>query len=219
MEDKTLKYGMPTHKDCIKNKNIRTYSAMILQSFYTPSDIVDDRRFIYCKDFKIEKVMEQMNVSKRTIQRNIVALIKSGLIEVVETKDNGCVYKFNYKVDNKYFVEVEHDVLTSLVTSTNSRMISLYLLLKYHLKDGRKQMTQEYIANQIGMSVNSRKEIKQMLNDLAKLGLIAIYEKEGLTTYQTDKGIIKTRPVKELWYELRTHEEWAFLNTHIRQKI
>lgn len=208
---------MPTNKEHIKNKNILTYSAMMLQSNFDKSR-EGSERYLYANRFNIEEVINMLNVSKRTVQRNINALIKSGLIDVVETSENGCAYIFNYKMDNKFFVEVEHEILTEL-TKTNSKVISAYLLMKYHLKNGAKQMTQEYIAKEIGLSENSLKEVRVIMNILAKLGLVAIYEKEGFTSYKTKEGIIKSRPVKELWYELRTYDEWKFLDTNIRQKI
>lgn len=214
-----LKYGMPTDKENIKNKNIATYSAMMLQTKHDKNDKLDDRRYLYANNFKIEEVIDLLKVSKRTVQRNINALIKSGMIEVVETSENGCVYKFNYKKDNKYFVEIEHDILTELVSATNSNTIATYLLMKYHLKDGKKQMTQEFIAQEIGISTNSLKTIRNITQVLTKLGLIITYEKEGFTTYKTNDGVVKTRPVKELWYELRDYDDWKFLDKNIRQKL
>lgn len=214
-----LKYGMPTDKENIKNKNIATYSAMMLQTKHDKKDILDNRRYLYVNNFKIEEVIDLLKVSKRTVQRNINALIKSNMIEVIDTKENGCVYKFNYKKDNKYFVEIEHDILSELVSSTNSNTIATYLLMKYHLKDGKKQMTQEFIAKEIGISTNSLKTIRHITQVLTKLGLIITYEKEGVTTYKTSEGTVKTRPVKELWYELRDYEEWKYLDQNIRQKL
>lgn len=214
-----LKYGMPTDKENIKNKNIATYSAMMLQTKHDKNDKLDDRRYLYANNFKIEEVIDLLKVSKRTVQRNINALIKSGMIEVVETSENGCVYKFNYKKDNKYFVEIEHDILTELVSATNSNTIATYLLMKYHLKDGKKQMTQEFIAQEIGISTNSLKTVRNITQVLTKLGLIITYEKEGFTTYKTNDGVVKTRPVKELWYELRDYDDWKFLDKNIRQKL
>lgn len=214
-----LKYGMPTDKENIKNKNIATYSAMMLQTKHDKNDKLDDRRYLYANNFKIEEVIDLLKVSKRTVQRNINALIKSGMIEVVETSENGCVYKFNYKKDNKYFVEIEHDILTELVSATNSNTIATYLLMKYHLKDGKKQMTQEFIAQEIGISTNSLKTVRNITQVLTKLGLIITYEKEGFTTYKTNDGVVKTRPVKELWYELRDYDDWKFLDKNVRQKL
>lgn len=214
-----LKYGMPTDKENIKNKNIATYSAMMLQTKHDKNNKLDDRRYLYANNFKIEEVIDLLKVSKRTVQRNINALIKSGMIEVVETSENGCVYKFNYKKDNKYFVEIEHDILTELVSATNSNTIATYLLMKYHLKDGKKQMTQEFIAQEIGISTNSLKTVRNITQVLTKLGLIITYEKEGFTTYKTNDGVVKTRPVKELWYELRDYDDWKFLDKNIRQKL
>ena len=214
-----LKYGMPTNKEMIKNKNIATYSAMMLQTKHDKNDKLDNRRYLYANNFNIEEVIDLLKVSKRTVQRNINALIKSNMIEVVETSDNGCVYKFNYKKDNKYFVEIEHDILTELVSATNSNTIATYLLMKYHLKDGKKQMTQEFIAKEIGISANSLKTIRNITQVLTKLGLIITYEKEGFIYYKTESGTVKTRPVKELWYELRDYEEWKFLDKNIRQKL
>lgn len=218
-EEKVLKYGMPTNKEDIKNKNISTYSVLMLQTKHDKRDKLDDRRYLYIKDLDMEEATSMLKVSKRTVQRNINALIKSELIEVVETSENGCVYKFNYKKDNKYFVEVEHDILSELVSATNSNTIATYLLMKYHLKDGKKQMTQEFIAKEIGISTNSLKTVRNITQVLTKLGLIITYEKEGYTTYKTESGVVKTRPVKELWYELRNYEEWKFLNENIKQKL
>ena len=219
MEEKQVKYGLPTDKERIKNKNIRTYSAMMLQSKFDKHDKLDDRRYLYANSFDMQEVIDMLKVSKRTIQRNINALIKSGMIEVVETKENGCVYKFNYKKDDKYFVETEHEILSELVSATNSNTIATYLLMKYHLKDGKKQMTQEFIAKEIGISTNSLKTVRHITQVLTKLGLIITYEKDGFTTYKTKDGIIKQRPIKELWYELRSYEEWKYLDDNIKQKL
>ena len=90
-----FKYGFPSDKESIKDKNLLTYSAMLLQSKWEEKGL-DDRRYLYYNKLDKEEMAGTMRVSKRTVNRNISALIKTGLIETIETP-NGIAYKFNYK--------------------------------------------------------------------------------------------------------------------------
>ena len=204
-----FKYGIPSDNERIKDKNLLTYSAMVIQSHWDSGDI-DGRRYVYYNKLNKEEMSDVMKVSMRTINRNISALIKTGLLETIETP-NGVAYKFNYKKDNGQYVQIENDIMKELVhTSTN--VVATYVLMKYHLKDGIKKMTQEYIAEEIGLSKSSRKLIEPITKMLAKLGLIIIHRKFEKETIKMDNGQIKVIPKECLYYELVEHEDWMNLN-------
>ena len=213
MQD-NFKYGFPSDKKSIKDKNLLTYSAMLVNSHYSKEQ-VDQRRLIYYNEMDKEGMAKIMGVSKRTVNRNINALLKTGLLELIDTK-NGCAYKFNYKKDNKFFVEIENEIMKELIhTSTN--VIATYVLMKYHLKDGAKRMTQEFIAEEIGLSKSCRTAVRQITKILAKLGLIIIHKRYEQESVKTEKGI-KVIPREILIYELVDFEDWKMLDTVIERK-
>lgn len=210
-----FKYGFPSDKESIKDKNLLTYSAMLLQSNWEEKGL-DDRRYLYYNKLNKEEMAGTMRVSKRTVNRNISALIKTGLIETVETP-NGIAYKFNYKKDNKYFVEIENDIMKELIhTSTN--VIATYVLMKYHLKDGAKRMTQEFIAEEIGLSKSSAKIVRQVTKILAKLGLIIIHKRFEQETIKMNNGQIRVIPKEILIYELTKYKDWKMLDTVVERE-
>ena len=207
------KYGFPSDKESLKNKNLLTYTAMLIQTNWLQGDL-DNRRYLYHNKLNKEEMKKIMGVSRRTINRNINALMKTGLIEEVNS-ENGVVYKFNYKKDNKYFVEIEEPILKELVhTSTN--VIATYVLFKYHLKDGVKKMSQEYIAEEIGLSKSSTKIIRQITHILAKLGLIIIHKRYEMKSQEKDGKIIEV-PIEVIYYELTSFEDWKLLDTVIER--
>lgn len=210
-----FKYGFPSDKESIKDKNLLTYSAMLLQSKWEEKGL-DDRRYLYYNKLDKEEMAGTMRVSKRTVNRNISALIKTGLIETIETP-NGIAYKFNYKKDNKYFVEIENDIMKELIhTSTN--VIATYVLMKYHLKDGAKRMTQEFIAEEIGLSKSSAKIVRQVTKILAKLGLIIIHKRFEQETIKMNNGQIRVIPKEILIYELTEYKDWKMLDTVVERE-
>lgn len=209
-----FKYGFPSDSERIKDKNLLTYSAMLTQSNWYDKDL-DDRRFLYYNKLDKKEIANTMKVSQRTVNRNINALIKTGLVEAINT-ENGVVYKFNYKKDDKYFVEIENDIMKELIhTSTN--VIATYVLMKYHLKDSPKQMTQEYIAEEIGLGKTCRAMVRQITKILAKLGLIIIHKRFEQVSVMTEKGL-KVIPKEILIYELVDYDDWKILDTIIERK-
>ena len=214
--EENFKYGIPSDRERIKDKNLLTYSAMMIQSNWSDEDL-DERRYVYYNKLNKEEMSDIMQVSMRTINRNISALIKTGLLETIETP-SGIAYKFNYKKDNNQYVQIENDIMKELVhTSTN--VIATYVLMKYHLKDGIKQMTQEYIAEEIGLSKSSRKLIEPITKILAKLGLIMIHRRFEKETLKMANGQIKVIPKECIYYELVTHEDWVNLNQLIVREM
>lgn len=210
------KIGMPSDKESVKNKNLLTYSCMILQSNYNSSDEFDDRRYLYKNKLDLKEMENTMKISQRTIKSRINMLIKTDLVETVQTED-GLVYKFNYKKDDKYFVEIENDILKQLC-HTSSNVIATYILMKYHLRDGAKQMTREFIAEEIGLSSSSERLVTDITKVLAKLGLIAIYEHYKQIDVATKDGT-RNGVKKVNVYELISYDDWKIFDKIIVRKI
>lgn len=158
-----------------------------------------------------------MNKSVRTLDRKLAKIEKEGckIIKAKET-DNGIVYKIKYaNKDGREFVTVNSKMLSHLVKVGNSNVIKVYLLMCYHLRNGRKQMTKEFMAKEIGLSTKGGKAtsetITSILESLALQGYIKIYEKKSKFASKKDNIDKEANERKAVIYEyeLCTREEWG----------
>ena len=136
-----------------------------------------------------------------------MAKAADSLIEKVST-DNGIAYKIRYSTDNKYYVSINSQMIKRLSTSTNDNMIRLYIIMCVQLQNGRKQLTYEWLAEQMGLSTNGgryRTTLATLTEDLALLGFIRKYE---VSRTVLDKNTNSKYVNKTYDYELATYEEW-----------
>ncbi|MGL5714640.1 MAG: hypothetical protein ACRCXT_01755 [Paraclostridium sp.] len=234
---KALLLPMPSHKKIMSsNLDYQFLGRIMLDSKfggrYTTMNNLN-QRFIY-KDKvyelsdidKLPQVAKDLKISLSTFKRRIRALLNTdlGLVEVGKNSEGKVFYKIRYATDNKYYVTIHNDMLKRLVTSTNSNMIKIYILMRYNLtkpiyngigeiidyKHFRKRMTYDYILEQIGYEKTlNRSKLKDMLEDLSLLGYIRIYAIETpirKIDKHTNLEVVET--VKGYEYELATLDEW-----------
>lgn len=176
---------------------------------------------------KLPIIAHKLGMSVSTFRSKLKALMHKdiGLFEIGMNENGEVFYNINYAKDGKYYVTIPSDILEKLVYTANSNMIKLYILLKYHLtevvrdaegnfkelKNIRKQMTYDYMMEQIGLSAKTnRKRVLTMLEDLVHKGLIKMYEiKTPITTIDKATNSERVLTVKGYEYELTTYEEWC----------
>lgn len=220
-------YSLPvsTYQPYMKSKeyDYRLIGALTLNSLYGGSFLNQGvERYMYANNINWEEIAEMVGKKPQAVQRTFKKMLKSELdLFGVDNTKNGVVYKLRYATDNKYYVTINHYMLEELVLSTNSNVLKLYSLMCYHLSEGRKQMTYDYMCEEIGLSSKTnRRIVSTMLNTLAKLGYIKIYEIDTPIRKwdaKQKKEIVLT--VKGFEYELTTFEEWAQLNESTIKKI
>lgn len=225
---------IPTHKDIMMSDlDYQFLGAVLLNSNYGgKANNMYGERFIYKNKLwalddeeNVPKIAKELKISESTFKRRVKTLlnVKLGIVEICNNEDGEIFYKIKYATDYKYFITIKSDMLDRLITSTNSNMIKLYALMHYNLtesvmaEDGtysykyiRKQMTYEYMAENIGLvKGTNRKRFKTMLESLALLGYIKIYEIDTpIRKIDKATNTEKVLTVKGYEYELCTYDEW-----------
>ncbi len=178
-------------------------------------------------DKKLPLIANKLGMSLSTFKRKLNALLKTdlGLFEIGMNESGAVFYNINYAKDGKYYITIPSDILEKLVITANTNMIKLYVLLTYHLTepvlnpDGtfkelkyiRKQMTYDFMMEQIGLSAKTnRKIVLTMLEDLCHKGLLRAYEiTTPIQTVDKKTNKIITMSVKGYEYSLTTYNEWV----------
>lgn len=216
-----VKLPINSSKQNMQNKkcNYKTLAIMTLYSNMTPNEITLEQgyeelyRFVYENKIK-NNIIEIENLShykQDTIIRNIrkLAKLNKGLITVVNSP-KGIVYYINYRSEKGGdFVTIEEDILKYLIDTGNSNVIKVYILLKYLCRNGKRAVTNEYIAEQIGLNKNSHKNIQSVINIIKSLvnnKLIKKYKNNGLTFYDENDNKYKYKTINE--YELISYNKW-----------
>lgn len=207
-------YNVPisSHKADITNKNndYRLVGLMTIDSKYNENET---DRYIYENNIDYEAIADAIKTKSanktKAVKTKIGAMAKAAdsLIEKVST-DNGIAYKIRYSTDNKYYVSINSQMIKRLSTSTNDNMIRLYIIMCVQLQNGRKQLTYEWLAEQMGLSTNGgryRTTLATLTEDLALLGFIRKYE---VSRTVLDKNTNSKYVNKTYDYELATYEEW-----------
>ena len=207
-------YNVPisSHKADITNKNndYRLVGLMTIDSKFNENET---DRYIYENNIDYEAIADAIKTKSanktKAVKTKIGAMAKAAdsLIEKVST-DNGIAYKIRYSTDNKYYVSINSQMIKRLSTSTNDNMIRLYIIMCVQLQNGRKQLTYEWLAEQMGLSTNGgryRTTLATLTEDLALLGFIRKYE---VSRTVLDKNTNSKYVNKTYDYELATYEEW-----------
>lgn len=215
-------YNVPisSHKADITNKNndYRLVGLMTIDSKFNENET---DRYIYENNIDYEAIADAIKTKSanktKAIKTKIGAMAKAenSLIEKIAT-DNGIAYKIRYSTDNKYYVSINSQMIKRLSTSTNDNMIRLYIIMCVQLQNGRKQLTYEWLAEQMGLSTNGgryRTTLATLTEDLALLGFIRKYE---VNRTVLDKNSNSRYVNKTYDYELATYEEWK---QHIKSAI
>lgn len=215
-------YNVPisSHKADITNKNndYRLVGLMTIDSKFNENET---DRYIYENNIDYEAIADAIKTKSanktKAVKTKIGAMAKAAdsLIEKVST-DNGIAYKIRYSTDNKYYVSINSQMIKRLSTSTNDNMIRLYIIMCVQLQNGRKQLTYEWLAEQMGLSTNGgryRTTLATLTEDLALLGFIRKYE---VSRTVLDKNTNSKYVNKTYDYELATYEEWK---QHIKSAV
>ena len=229
---------IPTHKKIMMSDlDYQFLGSVILNSnnggkannMYGERFIYKDKLWALDDDENIPKIAAELKISLSTFKRKVKALLNAdlGVVEICINKGGDVFYKIKYATDYKYFITIKSDMLEMLISSTNSNIIKLYSLMCYNLteavqkEDGsyeykhiRKQMTYEYMAENIGLKKGTnRKRFKTMLDSLALLGFIKIYEIDTpIRKVDKKTNTEKVLFVKGFEYELCTYDEWVEIN-------
>lgn len=173
----------------LKNKSINynIYLKFLYLSNFDKNKVLDDvfevfegkekSRFLYRNKLTDNKEATEKFFDRtiQSIDRNINTMIELGLIEKRRIKDK-LVYSIYYSTNKRKYVKLSSRATTTLL-NYDSNTIKIYVLLKYMCKDVEKQITREYIAENIGLSSRSKKTLQMITNSLASLqneGLIKI---------------------------------------------
>jgi hypothetical protein len=209
---KELTLPLNSEKENMQNKkcDYKTLAIMTLYSTMTPIKIQQEQgldenyRYVY-KNKVIEFTDEVEELSKNkidTVVKNMRKLSKleGNLVTAVKNKDGEICYIINYANDqDREYVTIEEDMLKFLINTGNGNVIKTYVLLKYMCAKGEKKITRSYIAEQIGLATNSRKNL-QVVSDI--------------TESLANNGFIKKRrhisngSKEEVYYSVNSHEDW-----------
>lgn len=215
---KILKLPINSSKENMQNKkcNYKTLAIMTLYSNRTPNEVSLDKgyeelyRYLYenkIRDNILE--IEKLSHNKQdTIFRNIrkLAKLNNGLITVANSS-NGIIYYINYRsAEGGDYVIIEEDILKYLIDTGNSNVIKVYILLKYLCRKGKKAITNEYIADQIGLSPKSHKNIQTVINIIKSLVNNKLIKKTKDKGVKFNDDKCKYKEINE--YEIIGYKEW-----------
>lgn len=215
---KILKLPINSSKENMQNKkcNYKTLAIMTLYSNRTPNEVSLDKgyeelyRYLYenkIRDNILE--IEKLSHNKQdTIFRNIrkLAKLNNGLITVANSS-NGIIYYINYRsAEGGDYVIIEEDILKYLIDTGNSNVIKVYILLKYLCRKGKKAITNEYIADQIGLSSKSHKNIQTVINIIKSLVNNKLIKKTKDKGVKFNDDKCKYKEINE--YEIIGYKEW-----------
>jgi hypothetical protein len=209
---KELALPLNSEKENMQNKkcDYKTLAIMTLYSKMTPKEQQEKEeheenyRYVY-KNNIIEFTDEVEELSKNkidTVIKNMRKLSKleGNLVTAVKNQDGEICYVINYASDkDREYVTIEEDMLKFLINTGNGNVIKTYVLLKYMCAKGEKKITRSYIAQQIGLTTNSHKNL-QVVSDI--------------TESLANNGFIRKRrhisvgTKEEVYYSVNSHEDW-----------
>lgn len=173
----------------------------------------------------IEELAKELGIGKRTLQRNIKKLISLdyNILEVKNT-DMGIVYKFNYGEQTpsggyKKYVTIHHKMLRVLANVFSSNAIKIYCLLNYMTDEiNFKTMSNKWLAEQIGLSADSKNNLYVITDIVTQLELCGFIETKKDNIYKWDEKKKREVPQIAKSYRLRTYKEWEVIQKQIKKK-
>ena len=214
------KLPIVTEQKFMKNKKINYNNYAILILFSKFQDIhenteegfegcYDSDRYIY-EDRGIiknkEEIEEMSNTKIETFiktSRNIAKITNGEMVGVRRLKKSGKVVYDLYTSTHK-FVTIEDDILRVMCNSLSSNSIKIYCFLKWKLREEDKIITRKEIAENIGLSSKSHKNL-QMISDCTKvLEELHLIKKDRIKLPSVDGNEYDYRTR----YELVDYEDW-----------
>lgn len=151
----------------ITNKNYDYRDIAFIQCHATFEAMIGDNYINHnILDFEGFNLKDNSTFRKR-ISRMLK--IKDSIISL-DKEDCNIKYKISFAKEGEKFVAIPYPILKKLIRETKSNVIKTYCFLAYELKDKPKQLTQEYIANNIGVA--DPKTIRRIVKYLEDEGLI-----------------------------------------------
>lgn len=210
---KVVSFPMNSQKSNMKNKSCdyKTLAIMTLYSNMTPKKELYSKgedelyRYVYKnKIIKFTDEIEDLSGNKiNTIIKNMRKLsqLESRLITACKNESGDIYYIINYcDSHERKYVTIEEDMLRVLINTGNSNMIKIYILLKYLCKNKEKKITREFIAKEIGLSINSKNLM--VVTDCTKiLSASGFISKRSDYKYGND---IKC----DMYYSIKSYDEW-----------
>ncbi|MGL5717768.1 MAG: helix-turn-helix domain-containing protein [Paraclostridium sp.] len=214
------KIGMPTH--CLKDKKYcaREYGALMTISNKNKNE---QHRYLYKNKFNTVQLAKDLGIGRLTLERNIKKLEKLdyNILEIENTK-SGVVYKLKYGASkdegtiNK-FVNINHKMLKTLVCAFNSNSIKLYCLFGYMTTETEfKAMDNKWLAEQIGLSSESKNNLDTITEIVAQLELCGFIETKKENIFKWDATKAKEVPQITKQYRLRTFIEWKAIQKTVK---
>ena len=168
--------SISSHKDFITNKKVdyRVYTSISAMS--NRSRDKQGERYIYLDKVNrnIKELSEVLGISVSMLRKHISTLKKMNVEQFLLEEYNGkLVYRLNYAdSEGKNFVTVPMDKIPLLLNGLSNNCIKLYTVLLWACRTGEKALTQDWLAEQIGLSKKTKRAIKDNIDVLEKCGLI-----------------------------------------------
>ena len=170
--------SISSHKDFITNKKV---DYRVYTSISAMSNISRDKqgeRYIYLDKVNrnIKELSEVLGISVSMLRKHISTLKKMNVEQFLLEEYNGkLVYRLNYAdSEGKNFVTVPMDKIPLLLNGLSNNCIKLYTVLLWACRTGEKALTQDWLAEQIGLSKKTKRAIKDNIDVLEKCGLIKV---------------------------------------------
>lgn len=191
MNDKVLNLPITTRDEIVADKAfpLRLYCMMMLES---NCNLEEDHRYIYdhkIRDFEFQDSLRKMKMSESTFNRHMKRLRSYKKVMKMVQGERHVIYRLYYKdKEGRNYVTVPADTLRTLLENVNDTALRVYLVLLYVLLDKKEQkyvekmVTIEYLANKLGMSLNSRRVISDALKCLAQEGFIDVRKENAMSS-------------------------------------
>lgn len=192
---------IPSDDNLLKNKkfDVREYIMLISESKFNN---LENYRYVNKCELSFKEKAKELNISTKTLQRNISRLEKmeEKVLEIKKT-DIGIVYKINNNNFNNT-ITIKQKMLKSLMIF-NSNTIKTYFVLKNLCKENTfTNVYNEQLIESIGLSSKSKNNVS-LMNEIIKIlndNNYIQYE------YKHVNDGISTKKLK--YYKINSYEEW-----------
>lgn len=210
---KDYSFPVSSNKSHMMNKKL-DYKVIMLLTLLSNKQTEEDAyegsielwRYIYRNKLtNYQELIEEISGSKlNTTFKTINKIIKEkdSVIKLRKTECGDIIYDIVYSTNHREFVIIDTNIMLELIRNFDSSAIKIYVLFCYMCVQKEKQMTQEWILKQIGLSVNNNNEqkITNITNALAKCGLI-------------NKRTITSESKRRItYYKVNSVQEWLDFN-------
>lgn len=219
-EDKVQLLPIVTKQKFMQDKkiNYKNYAILVLFSNFQDINenteegfegVYDTERYVY-ENKIIKNKAEVESMSKTKIEtfiktsRKIAKMTNGEMVGVRRLKKSGKIVYDLFK--GNLYVKIEEDILRVMCNGFSSNTIKIYCYLKWRLRDKKdgEYITRKQIAENIGLSPNSHKNL-QLVKDCTKiLDNNFLIKKETISLPSIDGKDYNYRTL----YELVDYETW-----------